>query len=108
MSEKVLEFSKDNFESEVLKSEMPVLVDFWAEWCTPCRMLAPTIDVIASDYDGRIKVGKLNVDSDSEVSMQYSIMSIPTLILFKDGKPEERSVGLVSKSLLTNMIEKHL
>lgn len=71
-------------------------------------MLAPTIDVIASDYEGKIKVGKLNVDSDGEISMQYGIMSIPTLILFKNGKAEEKSVGLVSKSLLTNMIEKHL
>lgn len=108
MSEKVMAFTKENFEQEVLKSNVPVLVDFWAEWCTPCRMLAPTVDVIASDYEGKVKIGKLNVDTDSEISQKYGIMSIPTLILFKDGNAAEKSVGLVSKSLLTNMLDKYV
>lgn len=108
MSEKVMIFTKENFEQEVLKSNVPVLVDFWAEWCTPCRMLAPTVDVIASDYEGKVKVGKLNVDLDGEISQKYGIMSIPTLILFKDGNAAEKSVGMVSKSLLTNMLDKYV
>jgi len=108
MSEKVMAFTKDNFEQEVLNSSVPVLVDFWAEWCTPCRMLAPTVDVIASDYEGKVKVGKLNVDEEGEISQKYGVMSIPTLILFKDGVAAEKSVGLVSKSLLTNMLDKYI
>jgi thioredoxin 1 len=108
MSEKVMHFSSSNFDGEVMKSEMPVLVDFWAEWCSPCRMLAPTVDVIASDYEGKVKVGKVNVDENSAIAEQYGIMSIPTVILFVNGKPAEKSVGLVSKTLLTNMLDKYV
>jgi len=93
-SEQVKEFNDQNFETEVLKSSQPVLVDFWAEWCGPCRMLAPTIDKLAKDYDGKVKVGKIDTDSNREVSMKYGISAIPTVILFKDGKVAQKFVGL--------------
>lgn len=108
MSEKVVKLDSSNFDAEVMKSEIPVLVDFWAEWCSPCRMLSPTVDTIASDYEGRVKVGKVNIDENSSIAEQYGIMSIPTLILFSGGKPAEKSVGLVSKTLLTNMLDKYV
>jgi thioredoxin 1 len=93
-SENVKEFSDQNFETEVLKSNVPVLVDFWAEWCMPCRMLAPTIEKIAKDYNGKIKVGKIDTDANRDVSMKYSISAIPTVILFKDGQVAQKFVGL--------------
>ena len=96
-STQVLEFTDSNFESEVLKADTPVLVDFWAEWCQPRRMLAPTIDEIAAQYDGRAKVGKLDTDSNREISMQYGISAIPTVILFKDGEVQKKFVGLAKK-----------
>src|SRR4028118_382618 len=88
------EFSDANFEQEVLGSSQPVLVDFWAEWCGPCRMLAPTIEKIANDYAGRVKVGKVDTDSNRETAMKYRIDSIPTVILFKDGQVSQKFVGL--------------
>jgi thioredoxin 1 len=93
-SEHVKELTDSNFESEVLKSDRPVLVDFWAEWCGPCKMLAPTIDKIANDYAGKVKVGKIDTDSNREVSMKYGISAIPTVILFKDGQVAQKFVGL--------------
>ena len=93
-SENVKEFTDANFEEEVLKSNEPVLVDFWAEWCMPCRMLAPTIDKIATDYHGKVKVGKLDTDSNRDVAMRFSISAIPTVILFKGGQVVQRFVGL--------------
>ena len=93
-SEHVKEFTDANFDQEVLKSEQPVLVDFWAEWCMPCRMLAPTIDKIAESYVGKVKVGKLDTDSNREVAMKYQISAIPTVILFKDGQVAQKFVGL--------------
>src|SRR6476661_1321520 len=93
-SENVKEFTESNFEAEVLNSETPVLVDFWAEWCMPCRMLAPTIDKIATDYAGKVKVGKVDTDSNREVSMKYGISAIPTVILFKKGQVAQKFVGL--------------
>jgi len=84
-SENIVEFTDQNFEAEVLKSDKPVLVDFWAEWCMPCRMLAPTIDKIAEAYLGKVKVGKVDTDSNREVAMKYGISAIPTVILFKGG-----------------------
>ena len=93
-SENVKEFTDSNFEDEVLKSNEPVLVDFWAEWCMPCRMLAPTIDKIAKDYQGKVKVGKLDTDSNRDVAMRFSISAIPTVILFKGGQVVQRFVGL--------------
>ena len=93
-SKNVVEFTDSNFESEVLKSDQPVLVDFWAEWCMPCRMLAPTIDKIAERYVGKVKVGKVDTDSNREVAMKYQISAIPTVILFKDGQVAQKFVGL--------------
>jgi thioredoxin 1 len=93
-SANVKEFSDQNFEQEVLKSDQPVLVDFWAEWCMPCKMLAPTIDKLANDYAGKVKVGKVDTDSNRDISMKYGINAIPTVILFKGGQVAQKFVGL--------------
>ena len=93
-SEHVKEFTESNFETEVLNSDVPVLVDFWAEWCPPCVKLAPTIDKLAADYAGRVKVGKVNTDESQNVAMKYGINSIPTVILFKQGEVVQKFVGL--------------
>src|ERR1700759_4969956 len=93
-SANVKEFTDSNFDTEVLKSSEPVLVDFWAEWCQPCRMLAPTIEKIATAYVGKVKVGKLDTDSNRDVSIKYGISAIPTVILFKDGQVAQKFVGL--------------
>ena len=93
-SDNVKEFTDQNFEQEVLKSAEPVLVDFWAEWCMPCRMLAPTIEKLANDYVGKVKVGKIDTDSNRDVSIKYSISAIPTVILFKGGEVAQKFVGL--------------
>jgi len=93
-ADNVKEFNDQNFETEVLKSSTPVLVDFWAEWCMPCRMLAPTIDKIAKDYAGKVKVGKVDTDSNRDVSIKYGINAIPTVILFKNGQVAQKFVGL--------------
>ena len=104
-SENVQELTDSNFESEVLQSDVPVLVDFWAEWCQPCRMLAPTIDQLASEYQGKAKVGKVDTDSNREVSMKYGISAIPTVILFKDGQVQQKFVGLTSKQQFKNALD---
>ena len=93
-SENVKEFTDQNFDAEVLKSGQPVLVDFWAEWCMPCRMLTPTIEKLARDYAGKVKVGKLDTDANRDVAIKYSISAIPTVILFKDGQVAKKFVGL--------------
>jgi thioredoxin 1 len=93
-SENVKEFSDANFEEEVLKSTQPVLVDFWAEWCMPCKMLAPTIEKLAKDYTGKVKVGKVDTDSNRDISVKYGISAIPTVILFKNGQVAQKFVGL--------------
>ena len=104
----IVELNDAIFDSEVLKSESPVLVDFWAPWCGPCRILAPVVEEIANSYTGRIKVGKLNVDDNQETTMQYSIRSIPTLILFKNGKALDQIIGAVPKSEIEKMVKKAL
>lgn len=93
-SENVMELTDQNFEAEVLKSDKPVLVDFWAEWCMPCKMLGPTIDKLAKDYNGKVKVGKVDTDANRDVSLRYGISAIPTVILFRDGKVAQKFVGL--------------
>ena len=99
-----INLSNQNFENEVLKSEIPVLVDFYATWCGPCKMIAPVISQIAEDYKGKIKVGKVNVDDENDLAMKYQIQNIPTLILFKEGKTVNSLIGLNSKSEIENMI----
>jgi thioredoxin 1 len=108
MSEHILHVSDDTFEAEVLKSGTPVLVDFWAEWCGPCKMIAPTLDEIAKEYSGRLKVAKVNVDHNQGIPPKYGIRGIPTLILFKNGNAEATKVGAVSKSQLTAFIDSNI
>ena len=100
--------SDADFEAEVLKASGPVVVDFWAEWCGPCRRLAPTIDELATDYDGRVVIGKLNVDENPAIQSRYSIMGIPTVLIFKGGEIVEQVVGLADKSALKKLIDKHI
>ena len=108
MSEHVTEVSDSSFETDVLTSDRPVLVDFWAAWCAPCRMLAPTVEAVAEKYASNARVVKLNVDDNPSVSQRYGIKGIPTLILFKNGKEEERVVGATSEAAISKMIDKHL
>src|ERR671932_390110 len=108
MSEHVREVSDSSFEQDVLQSNAPVLVDFWAEWCAPCRALTPTVDAVAEKYAGNARVVKLNVDENPSISQRYGIKGIPTLILFKGGKEEERVVGATSKEAISRMIDKHV
>ncbi len=108
MTGAVVEFSQTNFDQEVLKAETPVLVDLWAAWCGPCRMLAPVVETLAGQYAGKLKVGKVNVDDHPQVAAQYGIMNIPTLLLFKGGQEVDRIVGVVPKEELARRIDKVL
>ena len=106
-SEKIQIFTDGNFDQTVVKAEKPVLVDFWAEWCGPCRRLAPTVDALANDYDGKVTVGKLNVDENPR-SARFSIRGIPTILIFKGGEIVESIVGLADKDQLKVLIDKHV
>lgn len=101
----VMHVTKSEFEKEVLKSEVPVLVDFWATWCGPCRALGPILEEVEKEVSPSVKVVKINVDEESELASEFRIMSIPTLILFKDGKPEKKSVGLLQKNEVLDLIK---
>ncbi|HZK34420.1 MAG TPA: thioredoxin [Bacillota bacterium] len=104
-SNKVLELNKENFEQEVLESSSPVLVDFWAAWCGPCKMIAPILDQLAEEYDGRVKIAKLNVDDNGELAAQYKVMSIPALLVFKDGEVVNQAIGARPKNDLEKMLD---
>ena len=108
MSEKIIHITDDTFEQEVLQSQTPVLVDYWAEWCGPCKMIAPALDQIASEYAGRLKVAKLNIDENQSTPPRYGIRGIPTLMLFKNGNLEATKVGAVSKSQLAAFIDSNI
>ncbi len=108
MAENILQFTDASFETEVLKSSVPVLVDFWAPWCGPCRMIAPHVEALAGELAGRLKVGKLNVDENVDVPGRYRVQGIPTLLLFKNGQVQEQIVGYTSKEALKSTIAAHL
>jgi thioredoxin 1 len=107
-SENIVEVTDSNFQTEILASKLPVLVDFWATWCAPCRAIAPHVEALAKDYDGKVRVGKCDIDSNPEVATQYDIRSIPTLLVFKDGKVAGQVVGAVPRSKIEDMIKKTL
>lgn len=108
MSEQVIHTSDDSFEADVIKSEVPVLLDFWAEWCAPCKMIAPMLTEIAEEYKGRLKIAKLNIDENPSIPPKFGIRGIPTLILFKNGTVEGQKVGALSKSQLTAFLDTNL
>jgi thioredoxin 1 len=108
MAGSVLEFTDNNFSSEVLNSDQPVLVDFWAPWCGPCRMIAPTVEQIAGEYAGKVRVGKINTDENPQVAASHNISSIPTLLLFKGGRVVDQTIGVTPKQQLTAMLDKHV
>ena len=108
MSDLILHVTDNSFEQDVLKADLPVLVDYWAEWCGPCKMVAPILDEIASAHSGKLKVAKLNVDDNPRTAQRFQVMSIPTLLLFKNGETQARIVGARSKSQIMSEFEPHL
>ena len=108
MSENVIEFSDQSFDADVLEAETPVLVDFWAIWCGPCKAIAPIIDEIANDYSNKVKVGKVDVDNNNQIAMKYGIRSIPTLLLFNNGEVVDQVIGNVGKDSIEGMLSKVL
>ena len=105
MSEHVFEFTVGSFDSDVLQSDLPVLVDFWAEWCGPCKSIAPVIEEIAVEYKGKVKVGKVDVDQNNQIAMQFGVRSIPTLLILKEGKVVKQLVGAVPKNNITELLD---
>ena len=105
---KPVEITDANFESEVLKADKPVLVDFWAEWCAPCKIIAPTVEQLAKEYDGQLKVGKIDVDSNQQTAIKFGIRSIPTLLVFKGGRVVDQIVGALPKGTLIDKVSRHL
>jgi len=102
----IINLTQDNFSKEVLESSTPILVDFWAEWCGPCKMIAPVLDELADEYDGRVKIGKVNIDNEQGLASEYGVRAIPTLLLFQNGQVAEQIVGLKSKRDLKNSFDK--
>jgi thioredoxin 1 len=102
----IINLTQDNFAKEVLESSTPILVDFWAEWCGPCKMIAPVLDELAQEYDGRVKIGKVNIDNEQGLAAEYGVRAIPTLLLFQNGQVAEQIVGLKSKRDLKNSFDK--
>ncbi len=108
MAEDILDISDDTFEEEVLKSELPVIVDFWAVWCAPCKMIVPTLEYLAQNYKEKLKVFKMNIDENMKISAKFGIRSIPTLLLFKGGELKETIVGAVPQNKIIDVISKHI
>ena len=108
MSDHIVHISDDSFENDVLQADLPVLVDYWAEWCGPCKMIAPILDEVATEYDGKLKVTKLNIDENNQTAPQYGIRGIPTLMIFKNGSPAATKVGALSKSQLVEFIDANI
>lgn len=108
MGDKTFEVTEATFDSDVLQSPQPVLIDFWAEWCGPCKMIAPLVDEIATEYEGKLRVGKLDADANQDILMRYGILGIPTLLLFKNGEVAERITGYQPKDKITGKIVPHL
>ncbi|MEM7049699.1 MAG: thioredoxin [Acidobacteriota bacterium] len=107
-SDKILTVDQENFQSSVLSSDVPVLVDFWAEWCGPCRMVAPHLDALADEMDGKVRIAKLNIDQNQELAVQFQVQSIPTFILFKDGQIADRMMGAMPKSAFESFLDRNL